>query len=258
MHNFDEILLLLAFLIIVILPFVYKLYLPILKGKKGEAKVRRQLNKLPKDEYYCINDILIKTNRGYCQIDHIVISIYGIYVIETKNYTGWIYGHENSEKWTQSIYGNKTKFRNPIKQNWGHIYAIRNVLSDYGKIKYYSIVVFAGTAILKNVNSIIPVIYSKRLYKTIIGQKGIPSLSIREIEVISNKINEINIQGRKDKRKAKKELVKQIKTGIYERNQKEKRLICPSCGGNLILRKGKYGKFYGCSNYPKCKYSKEK
>lgn len=71
-------------------------------------------------------------------------------------------------------------------------------------------------------------------------------------------INKINIQDRKDKRKAKKELVKQIKTGISERNQKEKQLICPSCGGNLILRKGKYGKFYGCSNYPKCRYSKEK
>ena len=30
--------------------------------------------------------------------------------------------------------------------------------------------------------------------------------------------------------------------------------VCPECGGDLVQRKGRYGTFVGCANYPKCKY----
>lgn len=254
LHDKEDIMVWLAAGIVVIILFVYKLYLPIIKGTVGEARVRRQLNKLPYEEYRSFNDVLINTNRGSCQIDHLVISIYGIYVIETKNYIGWIHGNEKSEYWTQSIYSSKTKFRNPIKQNWGHIYALKNVLSDFRKLTYYPIIVFAGSAKLKNVYSNVPVIYSRRLFKTIIELKGVPLLSLELVENISNKINEVNIQGKR----AKKKHVRQVKKNISERKRKERLLICPRCGGDLIIRKGKHGNFYGCSNYPKCKYTKNK
>lgn len=55
------------------------------------------------------------------QIDHIVVSIHGIFVIETKNYKGWIYGNSNNEYWTQNIYGNKYSLYNPLLQNKNHI-----------------------------------------------------------------------------------------------------------------------------------------
>ena len=54
----------------------------------------------------------------------------------------------------------------------------------------------------------------------------------------------------KDKR-LRKYHVKNIKENIIKDNS----TICPKCGGNLIERTGKFGKFIGCSNYPKCKYT---
>ena len=77
---------------------------PIRIGAKGESRVARELRRLNPKEYIVLNDLVVKTSRGSSQIDHVVISIYGIFVIETKTYRGWIHGNENSEYWTQSIY----------------------------------------------------------------------------------------------------------------------------------------------------------
>ena len=77
------------------------------KGAMGEKRVAHILKKLPEDRYKVINNLLIQNNGYTTQIDHIVVSVYGIFVIETKTYQGWIYGGENSDYWTQNIYGNK-------------------------------------------------------------------------------------------------------------------------------------------------------
>ena len=58
-------------------------------GKAGERRVARKLDWLPK-EYTILNDIMLRTQYGTTQIDHVVVSPYGIFVIETKNYKGWI------------------------------------------------------------------------------------------------------------------------------------------------------------------------
>jgi hypothetical protein len=238
------------FIIIIVLVIVYKLNAHKIKGAIGESRVARQLNKLQDDEYIVFNDILIKSDRGSSQIDHIVISIYGIFVIETKNYKGWIHGNENSEYWTQSIYKDKEVFRNPIRQNWAHIYSLKEVLSDFKKVTYHPIVVFAGSAELKNIVSKIPVIYANQLFQIIMGKRGNPILTIEQVKNIAHKLNEVNI---KDKT-IKKEHIHQVQNHAYERKQKEKSLFCPRCGGNLVVREGPYGKFYGCSNYPQCRY----
>ena len=79
------------FVIVIVLIVVYRLNSPKYKGAIGESRVARQLDKLKDEEYKVFNDVLIRTGRGSSQIDHIVISIYGIFVIETKNYSGWIH-----------------------------------------------------------------------------------------------------------------------------------------------------------------------
>jgi hypothetical protein len=112
-----------VWLIIIIIAII--LSHPKIKGLIGERRVRKQLSKLPTENYKILNDLIIKGRKVTSQIDHIVISPYGIFVIETKNYKGWIHGSEDSEYWTQTFYKYKTKFRNPIKQNWGHIYKKR-------------------------------------------------------------------------------------------------------------------------------------
>ena len=240
------------FVIIIVLIVVYRLNSPKYKGAIGESRVARQLDKLKDKEYKVFNDVLIRTGRGSSQIDHIVISIYGIFVIETKNYSGWIHGHENSEYWTQSIYKKKTKFRNPIRQNWAHIYALKKVLSDFKQATYRPIVVFTGSAGLKNISSKIPVIYDHQLIRTVKDKTSILNLSIEQVESIADKLNEVIIQDKQ----AKKEHIHQVQHHAYERKQKEKSLVCPRCGGNLVVRNGPYGKFYGCSNYPKCRYKR--
>ena len=126
-------------------------------GKFGEKRVASKLDWLPK-EYITLNDIMLKTHNGTTQIDHIVVSPYGIFVIETKNYKGWILGHENSEEWTQSLYGKKRwygwsseqhRFRNPIRQNLAHTRAIKQLLSDIGDFRIIPIVAFSNNAELK-------------------------------------------------------------------------------------------------------------
>ena len=84
------------------------------RGLRGERKVFSVLKKLP-DEYYIWNDIVLQRNGYSVQIDHIVISPYGIFVIETKNYKGWIYGNDDCDKWTKTYYGHKYHFNNPVK-----------------------------------------------------------------------------------------------------------------------------------------------
>lgn len=115
-----------------------------------------------------MNDVLLRSSKGLTsQIDHLVLSEYGIFVIETKNYKGWIFGNEKAENWMQVIFKEKHQFRNPVKQNWSHIYALKSVLSDFPCAKYFPIVVFSGSATLKDIESSVPVIYENELNATI-------------------------------------------------------------------------------------------
>lgn len=246
----SEELLVILFALGIFLYFVFRLNKPLSRGDRGEIRVARRLRKLKGEEYEVLNDLLIRTDRGSSQIDHIIISLYGIFVIETKNYSGWIHGHENSEYWTQSIYKQKTKFRNPIKQNWSHIYALKDVLSDYKQATFYPIIVFAGRAELKNIESSIPVIYDHQIIRIIKDQIRSPNLSYEQIKGIAVRLSEVNIQDRK----ARRQHVRQVRNQVHERRRNERLKICPRCGGSLKLINGKYGKFYGCSNYPRCKY----
>lgn len=240
------------FIAILILRLIIYILTPS-KGKRGEKAVSKIFNKLNKNEYIIIDDLLLHTTNGSSQIDHIVVSIYGIFVIETKNFSGWIHGSEKSENWTQTIYKEKNKFRNPIKQNWSHIFALKNLLKDYSNIDYFPIVVFVGSAVLKNVHTTLPVVYGNNLLLEISKKSIDPKLTMGEVIEISSILIDSKI-------KDKTELIKHtstIKMNIKQNISREKEIICPKCNGSLILRNGKYGQFYGCSNYPSCRYTKK-
>ena len=83
-----------------------KLKMPMWKGKYSEKLVNNKIQELP-EEYVVFNDLLFESNGYSTQIDHIVVSPYGVFVIETKGYKGWILGRENGEYWTQTT--DKTK-----------------------------------------------------------------------------------------------------------------------------------------------------
>ena len=236
---------------ILIIVIVLKINSSKIKGSIGEAKVNTRLNFIGK-EYIVLKDILIKSSNGYTsQIDELVLSEYGLFVIETKNYKGWIFGNEKAENWTQVIYKEKHTFRNPIKQNWSHIYALKSLLSDYPNIKYHPIVVFSGNATLKSIESSIPVIYSNKLNSTIRKLSFEKCLSIDELNKIQTRLESSELK----ERNARKEHIKNIKQNVREKKIKMANLICPRCNGELKLRNGRNGKFYGCSNYPRCRFT---
>jgi hypothetical protein len=121
------------------------------KGKDGEAKVSRALSKsFGKNlDYVILNDVLLKEGNDSTQIDHIVFSVYGIFVVETKNYSGYIYGDENKKTWTQHFKKKKFPFQNPHRQNYKHLKFLSEIL-NIEMNKMLSLVVFIGDAKFKN------------------------------------------------------------------------------------------------------------
>ncbi|SDB66668.1 NERD domain-containing protein [Butyrivibrio sp. INlla16] len=236
-------------IILFILLFAIDLFLiPKLRGNLGEHRVHKILNRLPKDRYFVFNDLVVKGDRGLTQIDHVVLSIYGIFVIETKNMRGHIYGSINGREWTKYSYGWKLKFMNPIHQNYGHIKALESFLGK-PENSLHNIVVFAGDEKLqfdagKNV------VYDDELFDKICSFKDI-LLTPDEV----TKISQLLLALKTNDKEVHQEHMKEINSRLDEIDNKLDNGICPKCGGRLVLRKGKYGEFYGCSNYPKCRYT---
>ena len=156
-------------------------------GEIGERKVNKLLSKLNKGKYSIINNIKVPSRKGITQIDHVVISNFGVIVIETKNYKGIIYGDENKEYWYKNYYGRKNKFYSPILQNQGHINAIKNIIDDE-EIPIYSIVVFiSGCELDSKSNFSDDVIYEKELISRILQYKN-KVMANKERKNIYNKI----------------------------------------------------------------------
>ncbi|WP_117170154.1 nuclease-related domain-containing protein [Paraliobacillus sediminis] len=118
------------------------------KGEIGEHKIDIQLAQMPK-EYRYVNDLMIKNPKsksGYSQIDHVVLTPYGIFVIETKNYQGTIYGGKDRKTW---LVNGKFKFMNPFNQNFGHIKALVQVAGVKQKDLIISMVSFTKRCTFK-------------------------------------------------------------------------------------------------------------
>ncbi len=214
------------------------------KGKVGEAKVDSKLNPLlfGKVEHRQINNLILMDDMGKShQIDHIEIRQNGIFCIETKNYKGWIFGSENQDKWTQTLYnGEKHQFVNPLKQNKSHIYHMSQVLEK--KYRINSVVVMVqNNADKVDCSNVVNLDDLKSYLK---NYNDGTCYTIEEMDAIYNKLLSANIQMKN------KEHVQNIRQTQAELREG----ICPRCGGKLIEREGKYGKFLGCSNYPDCKF----
>ena len=239
-----------GFAVLFVLVILKRLFGPT-KGKIGERRVSSKLSWLPRDKYIVIDDVILPTPRGTSQLDHIVVSIYGIFVIETKYYKGWIYGGEHSEYWTQNVYGEKHQFYNPIFQNEGHVRALRRVLAEYEPLDIIPIVAFANTADIKMDIRESNVLYWHQLRRFIRRYRK-ERHTWKEVKAICNKIYEVKIA---PSRKTEKQHRVDVKATRIKKENAIKAGICPRCGGKLTERQGKYGRFYGCSNYPKCRFT---
>lgn len=231
--------------------FIFSLFKAKIKGIIGEKTVSAMLNLLDKSDYKIINNILLKTGELTSQIDHVVISSFGIFVIETKNYKGWIFGYENSEYWTQVIYKYKKKFYNPIRQNSGHIRTLKSCLKEYPDLEYKSIIVFSTKADIK-IDTQIDVINVYSLLRTIKNCSAV-NLSGGDMDNIFQKINAACLIDSFSRR----EHVSSIKQRMSHRQKTIQEKKCPRCGNNLAERKGEFGSFSGCKSYPRCKFTQK-
>lgn len=97
-------------------------------------------------EYHLLNNVTLPLENGTTQIDHILISRYGVFVIETKHYKGWIFGNARSPIWTQVLFKRKYKFQNPLHQNYKHMKSVQSLLNFLAPEDVRPAVVFTGEA----------------------------------------------------------------------------------------------------------------
>ena len=233
-------------------------------GQRGENRVKSKLSWLNSKEYFIINDLLFRKNNGLTiQIDHVVVSPYGVFVIETKNISGYIYGSETSNQWLRRWKGyarggrykeDELSFDNPIRQNEVHIDALSERLGRGLQIPYYSIIVFSPEATLKVKTSQQNVIYWSELRDYIYRFKE-PVMSVEEAQNVYENIVALNVTDPKVRNMHAASANARKKNYEIESEAAVSNGKCPRCGGNLVLRQGTYGAFYGCSNYPKCRYT---
>src|SRR5687767_10303839 len=114
---------LIAIAIIWMIVIWIKWRMPYRRGKLGERVLNPSISKLDPAKYPVLNYLLLPCDDcfGTAQIDHVVVSSFGIFFIETKNYSGWSFGDARQRNWTQVVYRFRQKFYNPLWQNYGHV-----------------------------------------------------------------------------------------------------------------------------------------
>ncbi len=215
------------------------------RGKAGENVVaqiiKRQLS-TKMDRRYIANLILVDAKNGRShQIDHVLIRENGIFCIETKNFTGLIFGTGDSDFWVQMISMNeKHEFFNPLIQNQKHCYQISEMLDRQYFVNSLIVMVQNNSEKIRHPN-VINVVDLAKYIKNF--SRGV-TLSQIEMDEIYDKLTS------RASNMSNKEHVQNIK----EARQERETIICPECGGTLVLMKGRYDMFLGC---PECSYTQK-
>ena len=223
---------------------------PWFKGVVGEFIVNLSARMfLDKNKYHLIKNVTLPTEDGSTQIDHVIVSKYGVFVVETKNIKGWIFGSPNQKNWTQQIYKHKNQFQNPLHQNYKHTRVLADLLT-LNPEQLFSVVVFVGDSTFKTE---MPenVTYGMG-YIRYIKSKTQPVLSETEVGKVKHKIESGRLR---PSFKTNRAHVKHVKSLVANKNGQKQ---CPKCGSSMVLREAKKGKnlgdkFWGCSRFPKCK-----
>lgn len=219
------------------------------KGWLGELWVRfYACMKLDKHVYRRLHDVTLDTPDGTTQIDHVFVSPFGIFVLETKNMRGWIFGTERQAQWTQKIYRRTFRFQNPLRQNYKHLKAIEATLG-VDPAHVHSVVAFVGDCAFKtgmpaNVTRGVGFVRYIRSFRERIFSEA-------EVEAFAEALQ----AGRRPPgfathREHVRNLQRRTEPGATRK--------CPKCGQALVMRRVKSGAHAGkniwaCSLYPECR-----
>lgn len=231
---------------------------PFMKGVLGEFIVNLAAKYfLDKNVYRLFKNVTLPTEDGTTQIDHVIVSRYGVFVIETKNMKGWIFGSPQQKNWTQKIYRHTNLFQNPLHQNYKHTQTLQSAL-EIEPEKMFSLVVFVGDSTFKT-----PMpdnVVNAGGYIRFIKCKIQPILSDSEILAICAKIESGRL---KPSIKTHREHVRHVTTIVEEKQRPADVNSCPKCGKPMMLKTARRGpnqgkQFWGCSGFPRCKMFSQK
>lgn len=259
-------------------------------GKYGEYLTYKRLRSYEKaGAKFLFNCYLPRDNGETTEIDVLMIYKSGLYVFESKNYSGWIFGNEKGKTWTQTLpqgrRSHKEHFLNPIMQNNLHIKWLKNLLQDE-TIPMHSVIVFSERCTLKKVDITsqnVAVINRDQVYETVltIDSKTTSELTSGKVIELYEKlypcsqvsddvrqahIESINARIQQEKEDKEGEEDREVIADRSDREvnveiatETEKQISCPKCGAPLVMRVAKKGEnagrnFYGCSAFPKCRY----
>jgi restriction system protein len=220
------------------------------KGILGEWQVNLLIKFfLDKNEYHLIKNVTLPTDDGTTQIDHIIVSKYGVFVVETKNMKGWIFGSENQKQWTQQIFKHKSKFQNPLHQNYKHVKTLEACLNAKN-VSIFSVIIFIGDSTFK----------TKMPENVRFARGGIEFIKSKtdivfNAEEVASVIEQIESGRLERSYKTNRKHVKHVRKIIEEKTETKS---CSKCGADMVLRKAKQGKnvgneFWGCASFPTCR-----
>lgn len=236
-------------------------------GKTGERYIRESFKLLGGYKRFLSNCYIPKDDGTFTEVDIILLHVSGIYVIESKNYSGWIFGNENDKQWTQSLpmsggRSKKVRFFNPIIQNKVHLRWLRKYLDIGVDFPVYSYIVFSDRCELKNITL-------STTEHTVINRRLLPFRIRRNFEKVGSKLSTAEVdsfyerlypltQITEEQRALHIKTVEEKKRSLSSPAVKEIRK-CPLCGGELVTRTVKKGEragkhILGCSNFPSCRY----
>jgi hypothetical protein len=199
--------------------------------------------------YHNFHDVIVRSPNGTTQIDLLIVSPFGVFVIEEKDYSGWIFGSKDDAYWTQSLYGQSFSFQNPLFQNYRHTKCLAEYLHiDHSLLQ--SVVLFSRrctfqTDLPSNVLQEGLASYISEFRKQIIMDDDVRII----VKLIESLKADPSLNDRDHLRSLRER---------YESTTK-----CPKCEGRLLERVAKKGvnvgeRFLGCSGYPKCRYIKKR
>ena len=222
---------------------------PWVKGYLGELLVRLFARwGLDSQTYHRLHNVTLPTPEGTTQIDHIFLSRYGIFVVETKNMSGWIFGSERQAQWTQKLYKRTFKFKNPLRQNYKHLKALEATLGVSPE-HLHSVITFVGGSTFKtempaNVTQGIGFVRYLRSFQQ-------PVFSEAEVDAMLQTLQTGRLAPTLATHREHVQNLKRRSDPTAERQ-------CPKCGSALLIRTAKSGakagkQFWGCSTFPKCR-----
>lgn len=185
------------------------------------------------------------------ELDVLMLHECGLFVFESKNYSGWIFGSEGQRQWTQSLNrSTKNRFYNPIMQNAAHVRALSRRLV-VPEESFASYIVFSDRCELKSVprgGERFRICHRDdlmRLVREDLGSRGV-AFDGPQFSTIERRIDALAAASTSGARESHAQDVREASSGT----------VCPWCGGQLVERNGKYGRFLGCSGFPRCRYTR--